>query len=55
MEEKKIVDYTEGGHAIYEDGTIEGETGSRGARDGGRSVSGRQHDALGADDGIIIG
>ena len=26
MEEKKIVDYTEGGHAIYEDGTIEGET-----------------------------
>ena len=26
VEEKKIVDYTEGGHAIYEDGTIEGET-----------------------------
>ena len=26
VETKKVVDYTESGHAIYEDGTIEGET-----------------------------
>lgn len=26
VKEKKIVDYTEAGHAIYEDGSIEGET-----------------------------